>query len=65
MKRRLLIALLFAAMTACLEDPGLEEGPFPCRAPEDCVDGFSCHPERYVCVPAGEVSVDAGVTDAG
>lgn len=65
MTRRLLIVLLLGA-AACLEDPELDDRPFPCRAPEDCVEGFSCHPERWVCVPEGDASApDAGFVDAG
>jgi len=65
MKRLLFVATLIAA-SACLDDPRLEDSAFPCRAPEDCVDGFSCDPDRWICVPEGGApAVDAGVSDAG
>lgn len=63
--RWLAIAALLAVL-GCLEDPDLDGTPFPCRAPEDCIEGFVCDPDRWVCLPEGETSpVDAGTLDAG
>lgn len=45
--------LLGAAVAgACLGDWGFD-APFPCRAPEDCVEGYECAEGRWVCVPVG------------
>lgn len=44
--------LLAAALLGhgCLGDWGYDR-PFPCRAPEDCVDGYVCDEMRFVCTP--------------
>ena len=68
MRRRVAMGALALALggAGCLEDPELDTQLFPCRAPEDCVEGYVCAPERYVCVPEGELgAVDAGAMDAG
>ncbi len=51
--KALCIMMLCGALVACVGDFGLEDELFPCRAPEDCVEGFECHPQRYVCVEVG------------
>lgn len=61
---RTLVLGILALSTACLEPVQLDEETFPCRAAEDCLEGFICHAERFICVPAG-AAVDAGTLDAG
>lgn len=56
--------LVAAAASGCLDDWELDEQLFPCRSHADCIDGFGCHPERYVCLPVGEIALDAGFSDA-
>ena len=68
------IGLVVVGLAACLDDWAIDEQTFPCRVPADCVSGFACHPERFVCVPADDVetgentadetSMDAGFSDA-
>ncbi len=60
---RLVLLGLLVTGSACLEDMQLEEQTFPCRAAEDCVDGFECHAQRFVCVAGA--GLDAGQVDAG
>jgi hypothetical protein len=62
-KLRGLAALALTLLAGCLDDAMLDGGVFPCRASEDCVEGFECHPTRYVCVPQGGAGLDAGLTD--
>lgn len=61
-----MVLVLWALTTigACLEDLPVD-GVFPCRKAEDCVDGFVCHPSRFVCVDEAQVTEDGGVIDAG
>jgi len=40
---------------ACPDSFDVDGKTFPCRAPGDCVEGYVCHPTRYVCVLAGSV----------
>ena len=54
------LSLLALLLCGCLEPIDIEEETFPCRAPEDCIEGFLCSPTRWVCVREGEVP-DAGV----
>lgn len=61
MRRVLLVALL--ALSACPSGVEVEDQTFPCRAAGDCVEGYECHPTRFVCVVAGSVS--AAASDAG
>ena len=61
--------VLATVMTACLDDLPVDD-VYPCRKPADCIEGFVCHPTRYVCVEESETStevdsVDAGVIDSG
>jgi hypothetical protein len=61
MNRALLSMIVFGlACSACPGDVDVENRTFPCRAAGDCVEGFECHPTRYVCVVAGSVG-DAGL----
>ena len=64
MRRAILIMPLLLLLSACLDDYDVEGMTFPCRAPEDCVEEFECHPTRWVCVPAGTSSTSAGL-DSG
>lgn len=62
---RLALALTAATAlltAACLDDLGVDGTTFPCRSPDDCVEGFRCHPTRWICVPADEVELDAGTS---
>lgn len=67
MRRVLLIAPLL--LVACLEDYDVDGMTYPCRTPEDCVDGYECDSSRWVCVEAGtssaalSLSFDAGIED--
>ncbi len=47
--------LLTAALTGagCLQGVDLDQRVFPCRSAADCVEGFLCHPARFVCVAVG------------
>jgi hypothetical protein len=65
MRRAILIVpLLLLLLSACLDDYDVEGMTFPCRAAEDCVEDYECHPTRWVCVRAGTSSTAAGL-DAG
>ena len=68
MRRPILILLplllLLFLLGACLDDYDVEGMTYPCRAAEDCVEDFECHPTRWVCVRAGTSSTSAGL-DAG
>lgn len=55
-----LVATTALTTLAACPEAELDE-TFPCRAPEDCVEGFACHPERWICVPEGEL--DGGAAD--
>lgn len=57
--RLLLAALLALSLLGCLDDWEVDGETYPCRGPEDCVEDWACHPERWVCVPAGSLA-DAG-----
>ena len=67
MSRAALLILWVSLAGACLEDYDVKDMVYPCRSADDCVDGFECHPTRYVCVEAGTsssaVSRDAGLAD--
>src|SRR5262249_30331322 len=57
--------LLLVFLCGCLSDLELDQKNFACRDPADCVDGFVCDPQRFVCVRPGS---DGGVvvtTDGG
>lgn len=68
MRAALVLAAALAA-SGCLDDWQLEDKSFACREPADCVDGWFCHPTRFVCVVAGTSTVTDGAifftTDAG
>ena len=55
---------LIACAASCIEPWRLQERKFPCRAAEDCVEGYFCHPQDFVCVPDGTAVVDAGTVTA-
>jgi hypothetical protein len=61
-RMRLLIVSAFAALgvlaIGCPGDIEVEGKTFPCRAAGDCVEGYECHPTRFVCVLNG--TVDGG-----
>jgi hypothetical protein len=65
--RRALLISLGLLLGACLADYDVEGMTFPCRAPDDCVEGYECHPMKYVCVKTGTsstaVGLDAGLAD--
>ena len=64
---RMLLGFYFiVAANACLDDLPVD-GVFPCREADDCVEGFVCHPTRFVCVDKDEVSLvnATSVVDAG
>jgi hypothetical protein len=65
--RLAILIMLLLLLSACLDDYDVEGMTFPCRAPEDCVEDFECHPTRFVCVRAGTSStalgLDAGASD--
>jgi len=48
----------------CVEPWDLDNRRFPCRAETDCVEGFTCHPDDFVCVPTGSVDASATASDA-
>lgn len=55
------LGLLFVG---CLDGTEVEGQTFPCRRPEDCVEGYVCHPSEWICVPEGSVDLqDAGAAD--
>jgi len=58
---RAAVVVFALVLGACLESPNLSDRTFPCRGAADCVEGFVCHPSRFVCVAAGAVVLD----DAG
>lgn len=74
-----LLSCFALATAACPGDFALEGQTFPCRAAEDCVEGYECDPGRYICVPRGTDAsapaardsgaspdpLDAGAADAG
>ncbi len=62
--RRALLILLLPLLCACLADYDVDGMTYPCRGPDDCVDGYECHPTRWVCVKSGTSSTAAGL-DAG
>ncbi|MFO0724972.1 MAG: hypothetical protein U1E65_14425 [Myxococcota bacterium] len=62
MKRWSLLAAALAAVLAasCLGSEKLEDYEYVCRAPSDCVEGYFCHPRRYVCVLIGTSTLTDG-----
>jgi hypothetical protein len=60
---RWIFAILLLS-AGCLEDYDVEGMTYPCREPDDCADGYECHPTRFVCVEAGTSST-ASALDAG
>ena len=62
---RLLLAFVGLAINAgCVSGIDVADASFPCRVPEDCIEGFVCDPVRFVCVESN-APVDAGVADEG
>jgi hypothetical protein len=45
--------LIVFALAGCAGDFDVEKQTYPCRMASDCVDGYICHPTRWVCVPKG------------
>lgn len=50
---RRLAAVALLALAGCPGDFDVDRETFPCRSPEDCVEGYECHPSRFVCVRSG------------
>lgn len=73
MKRILVACALGLPFVGCLDEWGIDDQVFPCRQAGDCVRGFVCDDDRFVCVPAdAQASRDSGApvdtstaTDAG
>lgn len=57
--------VVVAIAPACIDGWDLEARKFPCRVPDDCVEGFECHPTDFICVVTGTATVAPSLRDVG